>query len=291
MLKGRRISLFVAFWLGISCIQLYAATNNANVVASILPLRAIVARIMAGVGKPIVLLKPYQNAHHGSLKPSQARLMAKADLLFWMGPELEIFLSHGIETLVKNGRAVSMITQAETSLLHNEQGQADFHLWLSPQNIYRLAQLVAGKLSQYDEAHQTQYTQNLQDFKTELDGLELRLEQIFSVVNSRPYLVEHEALLYLAKRYKLNFRYLVRRNEELAPSARNILQWQALINSGDYDCLILAQDSNNTALKSLALEAALPVILIDPIGASLPGDANQSLRLLERIANQIAACK
>ena len=63
-----------------------------RVVASILPVHGIVSDVMRGVGEPVLLLPPGRSPHGHGLKPSDARMLADAELLVWVGPGLEGFL-------------------------------------------------------------------------------------------------------------------------------------------------------------------------------------------------------
>src|SRR6187402_3259931 len=72
------------------------------VVATIKPIHSLVAAVMEGVGAPELIVKGGASPHTYSLKPSDARALAGADLVFWSGHGLEVFLEDSIETLAPN---------------------------------------------------------------------------------------------------------------------------------------------------------------------------------------------
>jgi len=65
-------------------------------VASITPLQLIAAEVLDGIAKPEVLIPPGASPHAYSLRPSDTRKIHDADLVVWVGPELEQFLTKPI---------------------------------------------------------------------------------------------------------------------------------------------------------------------------------------------------
>ena len=83
-------SIFLASAL-ISGISI-TAHAEINVVSSVKPLHSLVSGVMEGVARPDLIVKGSASPHTYSLRPSQARQLEDADLVFWMGHELESFL-------------------------------------------------------------------------------------------------------------------------------------------------------------------------------------------------------
>ena len=73
-----------------------------NVVVSILPLHGIVSDVMDNIAIPTLLLKQNQSPHDYALRPSEARLLAKSDLIVWVGPSLEGFLHKPIVNIANH---------------------------------------------------------------------------------------------------------------------------------------------------------------------------------------------
>lgn len=62
-----------------------------SVVATIAPVHSLVSGVMEGVGEPSLLLKGFVSPHAYSLRPSEARRLEQADVVYWIGPNLETF--------------------------------------------------------------------------------------------------------------------------------------------------------------------------------------------------------
>ncbi|MFL2782889.1 MAG: metal ABC transporter solute-binding protein, Zn/Mn family [Rhodospirillales bacterium] len=61
-----------------------------KVVTTIQPLHSLVANVMDGSGDLGLILEGSASPHNFSLKPSHARMLEKADVIFWFGEDLEI---------------------------------------------------------------------------------------------------------------------------------------------------------------------------------------------------------
>ena len=100
------------------------ATADVKVVASIKPVHSLVASVMQGVSQPSLLVKGAGSPHTYSLKPSQAKELQAADIVFWMSHDLEAFLENSIESIAKNAKAVSLMDSHGLMKLNFREGGA-----------------------------------------------------------------------------------------------------------------------------------------------------------------------
>ena len=100
------------------------AHADINVVASVKPLHSLVSGVMKGVGKPDLIVKGSASPHTYSLKPSQAKQLEDADLVFWMGHELESFLEKPLEAIASNARVIELIDTDELKRIKMREGGA-----------------------------------------------------------------------------------------------------------------------------------------------------------------------
>src|SRR5690606_34620708 len=97
-----------------------AAAEPPRVLASISPIGSLAAAVMRGVGEPAVLLPPGASPHAYTMRPSDARALAAADLVLWIGPSLETFLAQPLATLAQPGAAVDLL-DSEGMTLHDSR--------------------------------------------------------------------------------------------------------------------------------------------------------------------------
>lgn len=86
-----------------------ASQNPLSVVASIKPIHSLVSAVMGDIGTPQLLLKTPSSAHHFTLKPSQARSLQAADIVFWVGPTMEQPLTKALATLAPHAQTTPLI--------------------------------------------------------------------------------------------------------------------------------------------------------------------------------------
>ena len=87
-----------------------AAAGELKVVATIKPIHSLVAQVMEGIGKPALLVDGKASPHSFSLKPSDARALNAADVVFRVSPSLEPFTVKVAEALPKS---VTLVTLSE----------------------------------------------------------------------------------------------------------------------------------------------------------------------------------
>ena len=85
-----------------------AAAAAPEVVASIKPIHSLVAAIMQGVGEPKLIVEGAASPHTFTMKPSNARAVEGADMVFWMGPGMEAFLKKPLEALASDATVVEL---------------------------------------------------------------------------------------------------------------------------------------------------------------------------------------
>ena len=93
------------------------ASAETKVIASIKPLHSLVSYVMNGVGTPGILVDGSSSPHTFQLKPSHATMLQEADIVFWIGEDLESFLETPLESIAKNSKHITLMESDEIELL------------------------------------------------------------------------------------------------------------------------------------------------------------------------------
>ena len=93
-----------------------------NVVASIKPVHSLVAGVMQGIGEPVLLVKSGGSEHGYSARPSEARSLEQAEVVFWVGEPLETFLLKPLQALAGNAKIVELWQVPGVTLLAAREG-------------------------------------------------------------------------------------------------------------------------------------------------------------------------
>lgn len=103
----RRLGSSLAGALLLLASPVSAAAEPPAVVVSIKPLHGLASALMEGVGEPTLLLDGTASPHGYSLRPSEARALSDAELVFWVGPTLETFLIQPLDSLAEKADVVT----------------------------------------------------------------------------------------------------------------------------------------------------------------------------------------
>ena len=123
-----RVNKTATILWALSSLGVSAANADVNVVTSIKPVHSLVSSVMQGVGSPTVIIEGAGSPHTYSLKPSQAKQLQDADLVFWMGDELETFLEGPIQNIAKNAKSIKLIdSHGLKKIKFREGGMFDEH--------------------------------------------------------------------------------------------------------------------------------------------------------------------
>ena len=106
----------------------FNARAEVNVVTTIKPLHSLISSVMEGVGKPSLIIEGTNNPHTFVFKPSHAEMIENADIIFWIGEDLEAFMEKPLESLAKNAKTISFMDLASIEKLKfREQNIFDDH--------------------------------------------------------------------------------------------------------------------------------------------------------------------
>jgi zinc transport system substrate-binding protein len=314
--------LFSAFALFLLALPSTAALAEVRVLTSIKPLQLIAAAVQDGAGRPEVLLPPGASPHHYALRPSDVRNVREADLLYWVGADLESFLPRVLTGRSKPSVAVQDLPgmslrhfgedhepheeDSHDEHEHHDQHQAeeaadehdhdhrpgtlDAHLWLLPANARVIAEKMAVDLAAADPANAARYQANAKGFGERLAALDSRLKSRLLDLKGKPYFVFHEAYDYFEAAYGLEHAGVFSVASEVQPGARHVAAMRERLQQAGPTCVFSEPPVAPRLAKTLT--AGLPVTLaeLDAMGGALPVNASAYETLLENLAGELAKC-
>ncbi|WP_456292204.1 zinc ABC transporter substrate-binding protein ZnuA [Pseudomonas sp. AK106] len=300
----RLFLLFVVFITGFSTVT--AAEASVRVLTSIKPLQLIAAAVQDGIAVPEVLLPPGASPHNYALRPSDVRRVQEADLLYWIGPDMETFLPR-----VLSGRSKASVPVESLPGMHlrhftasaehhdddedehdhdHRPGSVDAHLWLSSVNARVIAAKMAADLSQADPANAARYESNAKAFDARLDALDAKIKQRVAGISGKQYFVFHEAFDYFEEAYGLKHAGVFAVSSEVQPGAQHVAAMRARLTEFGKTC-VFSEPPLRPRLAD-TLSAGLPVKLaeLDGLGGYTPATAEGYEQLLSKLADDLAGC-
>ncbi|WP_432760377.1 zinc ABC transporter substrate-binding protein [Pseudomonas entomophila] len=296
---SRFLVLFVAF---IAC----SAQADVRVLTSIKPLQQIAAAVQDGAGSPDVLLPPGASPHNYALRPSDVRKVGDADLLYWIGPDMEGFLPRVLASRSKPSVAVQSLSGlqlrhfGEDSHSHEEDhddhdhdhrpGSLDAHLWLSSANARVIAAKMAADLAAVDPANATRYQGNLKLFIERMDALDGRIKQRVAGIVGKPYFVFHEAFDYFESAYGLKHTGVFSVASEVQPGAQHVAAMRKRLQEVGKTCVFSEPPLRPRLAETLTVGLPVRLAELDALGGTDPVDARGYERLLEKLGSDLTGC-
>ena len=270
--------------------------------------QSLVVQVMGDLGTPDQLLDRGADLHDFQLRPSQARLIAGADLVVWMSADLTPWMARATQTLAR-GATLELAGVAGLALQgfqpgrvlpeaegdgheHEQEHGLDPHLWLDPQNIPPLLRAVAAELTRQDPDHAARYASNAEAAVLETLALHAELADILAPAAAMGLITHHDAYGYLARAFGLDVLGAVTSGDAADPGAARISALRTILATLDTPPCLFPEVNHSDAFVALVAEG-LPVRLglpLDPEGATLPPGASLYGGLMRQLAQRIAAC-
>ena len=113
----------------------FSAKAEVNVVTTIKPLHSLVSSVMKGVGEPSLIIEGTNNPHTFVFKPSHAKMIEEADIIFWIGEDLEAFMEKPLDSLAEKAQVISFMELSsieklkfrEKNIFDDHDGHEDEH--------------------------------------------------------------------------------------------------------------------------------------------------------------------
>jgi zinc transport system substrate-binding protein len=287
------------------------AAPGPEVVVTIKPLHALVARVMTGLGTPRLLVQGGQSAHTYTLKPSDATRLNEADVFFRMSETMEPFTAKVVRALPKRVHVVTLEDTAGLRLLarrtgvpfeesehanHADHGHKhgqvviDGHAWLDPLNAKLMADRIAAALSASAPAQSAAYAANAGRLKADLDDLNAELARELAPVAGKPYVVFHDALQYFELRYGLKPAGSITVSPEVPPSARRLSALRKEVAARGAACVFAEAQFDVRLVDALVEGTPVRVGTVDPEGSRIEPGPDLYVTLLRNLAKDLKAC-
>jgi len=281
----RRIITLLLF-LGQLCCWAFPAAAQVQVVSSIKPLQLIAAAVTEGISSPALVIGPGQDPHHLSLRPSERRTLATADVLLWVGPLLEQELSDIIES--SDAEVISSFALLQAA--GRDMGEnIDPHIWLSTQHARLIAQVLARRLQAVDAPNRAAYANNLNRFLLAMDELDGQISEKLEGLQESPFAVYHNAFWYFEQQFGLSHLVSVTDNEELQPGVRKILQIRQALEEAGANCLLIQPQHKPQELGQL-LGRSMYMTSIDVLGYDYPVSSRAYADFMRDLSEALAGC-
>lgn len=289
-----------------------ARAEPPRVLASINPLYSLAANVMDGAGQPTLLLRANASPHTYALRPSDARAIEQAQVIFWIGPGYESFMARAVGSLPRQARVVQMSKLAEIRLLPVREGgvweseadhdhshdhgkgqsgsEQDMHLWLDPDNAKAIARAMAATLAEADPANADRYSTNAAQLVTRLDALDSEMRTRLTPVAHRPYVVFHDAYHYLERRYELTPAGSITVTPDRVPGPRRLSDLRRAIVERKAACVFSEPQFTSSLVTTVASGTKARGGTLDPLGSATVDAKDGYFAMMRGLAGGLVTC-
>jgi zinc transport system substrate-binding protein len=288
-----------------------------RVVVTVKPLHSLVAGVMAGVGEPDLIIRGAASPHTYSLKPSEARLLEGAQVIFWVGASLETFMERPLAALGSKALVVEAAQTPGLRLLRGRAGGAweehddagsghrersvaapgghadatlDGHLWLDPANARAIVREVADVLGRVDPGNRGRYAANAAAVVARIDALDAGLKAALAPARDIPFVVFHDAYHYFETSYALRAVGSITVSAERTPGARRVREIRETIRSLGARCVFSEPQFPSAILATLLEGTDTRTGTLDPLGAGLPAGPDAYFTLMRSLGSALEEC-
>ena len=298
----------------------FSAKADIKVVTTIKPLHSLISSVMEGVGEPSLIIEGTSNPHTFVFKPSHAQMLEEADIVFWIGEDLEAFMEKPLDSLAGNATKISFMELSSIEKLkfreenifddhddhghddhdgHEDEheghddhghhhGEFDAHIWLDPSNAIEMVLEISHELSEIDPDNAAKYEQNANKAIASLNNL---INEISSnIPKDASYIVFHDAYQYFENRFGVSSAGALTLNPDVLPGAKQIDAIQDLIQDKNIKCIFSEPQYNPKIIETLAADMKISTGIMDPLGAFIDQGPEMYNQLILNIANPLKDC-
>ncbi|MGI9369033.1 MAG: zinc ABC transporter substrate-binding protein, partial [Ruegeria sp.] len=263
-----------------------ASAEAPNVVADIAPIHSLVARVMEGVAEPQFVVPAGSSPHHHSMRPSEARALQSADVVFWIGEELTPWMPKPLSSLAENAVHVELLDVDGTNLHqfrdlsedhaehddhddeddHYEHAEVDHaegenshrhegidpHAWLDTENARTWVKYIAETLVEIDPDNADAYRSNAAAAEAEFAALQTRITIDLTPMRNQKFITFHDAYQYFEKRFDMESSGTVSLGDASAPGPARLSAMRDLIGDEGIQCAFSEPQFDTRLIKAAA---------------------------------------
>lgn len=298
-----------------------AGSASAAVLTSIRPLGFIASAIADGVTETEVLLPDGASPHDFALRPSDIQRLRAADLVIWVGPDMEAFLTKAVAPLPANRQlAISELAAVKPLLMkgdddddhdhHHDHGEAadnhaehdhdhddghhhgayNLHVWLSPEIAKLTAIAIHDRLLELMPQNKDKLDANLRQFENLLTQTDKNVVNMLTPVQGKGYFVFHDAYGYFEKHYGLSPLGHFTVNPEIQPGAQRLHQIRTQLVEQKAVCVFAEPQFRPAVINAVAKGTAARSGTLDPLGMGIALGKDSYGNFLTALSNQYVSC-
>ena len=304
--------IIISLAAGMAMIGGVAMSDTPKVAADISPVHSLVSRVMLGVGTPDLIVQAGASPHGYTLRPSEAKALQDAQVVFWMGESLSPWMEGALDTLSSDAIIITLLERDETILMefregalfeehddddhgdekHHDDGHGSYdpHAWLSPDNARIWLNLIASQLSIVDPENAGTYFANAAAARLEIEALTTEVNSLLEPIRGKKFIVFHDAYQYFEKAFDLSASGAISLGDASKPSPARIAEIQGRIQEESIDCVLSEPQFNKGLVATVVTGSNAKTSVIDPLGVELTPGLDLYSELIRNMTKTLVNC-
>jgi ABC-type Zn uptake system ZnuABC Zn-binding protein ZnuA len=265
-----------------------ASSDRLRIVTTVAPITSLAENIVGTAADVVGIVPEGTNSHTFEPAPSDARVLADADVIFVNGLRLELPTVElaeankaGSTEIVFLGDAT--VTEDEWKFdfsFPEEEGDPNPHLWPNVPYALKYAEIMHEKIVELDAANRSTYDANFEELKRRLEALDDAIAEAAQTVppENRKLLTYHDSWAYWADTYGFTVVGAVQPSDFTEPSSQDIIDLIKQVRDENVPAVFGSEVFPSDALETIAAESGADYIdeLRDDDLPGEPGDDRHS---------------
>ena len=268
-----------------------AGVENLHVVTTTPILYSLAAKVLGDRGTLTNLVPSGASPENYALRPQDAKILERADVLVRVGLDFERFLERPLADAAQRG--VTVITasdgiqtlsaeahgdaEEEEGAHEEEEGASDPHVWTDPLRAITMVENIANGLAQADPAGADEYRARAATVADELRALDAEFRRKLATGRSTKFIAFHPAWGYFAERYGLEQAAVVEKVPGVEPTAQELAELTRTIRASGIRALMSEPQLSAKVIEAIARDLRLNVVEVNPEGGDLAIDGYEKL--------------
>ena len=303
---------------------------DVKVVTSIKPLHSLASYLMDGIGKPGLIVDGYASPHSFSMKPSHAKMLQNADIVFWVGEGMENFLKKPLSSIAKKAEKIELMEVKGLNILkfrernifeeHNHDDHDDHakkedahddhdhddhakkeddhegHAHGEYDSHIWLdpmnAKVILNEMAEHLIENDSENASKYKNnLKKALKEIDTLTIQVMTELNkSVSSIVFHDAYQYFEQRFNVNILGAFTVNPDVMPGAEQLAKIREIIEHENVACVFSEPQFNPDIINAVAKDMKIKTGVLDPLGATLDPGKNLYFDLIKNMSLSFKDC-
>ena len=315
----------------LSMLTLFTSANaEIKVVTSIKPIHSLASYLMDGIGKPGLIVDGYASPHSFSMKPSHAKMLQNADIVFWVGEGMENFLKKPLSSIAKKAEKIELMEVKGLNILkfrernifeeHNHDDHDDHakkedahddhdhddhakkeddhegHAHGEYDSHIWLdpmnAKVILNEMAEHLIENDAENASKYKNnLKKALKEIDTLTIQVMTELNkSVSSIVFHDAYQYFEQRFNVNILGAFTVNPDVMPGAEQLAEIREIIEHDKVACVFSEPQFNPNIINAVAKDMKIKTGVLDPLGATLDPGKNLYFDLIKNMSLSFKDC-